>query len=188
MALSKPAIVEAGLGILDAYGLGDLSMRRVADVLGVQAGALYYHVPNKQSLLAALSDEILGAASVPDETQVEPWLRAWATGLRAALLARRDGAELVASSLAVGLGKTNPTGQGSRVLLVHGVAQPEATMATLLHFVLGHVLEEQTQSQLHVLGVIDAFDADEALSRFDWGIDLIVAGVREASNDASIRE
>ena len=59
MALSRAAIVDAGLGILDAYGLGDLSMRRVADALGVQAGALYYHVPNKQSLLAALSDEVL---------------------------------------------------------------------------------------------------------------------------------
>ena len=34
--LSRGAIVDAGLGILDAYGLGDLSMRRVADMLGVQ--------------------------------------------------------------------------------------------------------------------------------------------------------
>ncbi|NHB85831.1 TetR family transcriptional regulator [Tessaracoccus sp. HDW20] len=62
MALSKGAIIGAGLSILDAYGLGDLSMRRVAETLGVQAGALYYHVPNKQSLLAALSDEIVRAA------------------------------------------------------------------------------------------------------------------------------
>ena len=66
MALSRAAIVDAGLGILDAYGLGDLSMRRVADALGVQAGALYYHVPNKQSLLAALSDEVLAEGDVVD--------------------------------------------------------------------------------------------------------------------------
>ena len=76
MALTRRAIVEAGLRILDEYGLGDLSMRRVADALGVQAGALYYHVPNKQSLLAAVADEIL-AAQPPADEQVGPivdWL------------------------------------------------------------------------------------------------------------------
>ena len=54
MALTKRAVVEAAGAILDEFGLADLSMRRVADVLGVQPGALYYHVPNKQSLLCLL--------------------------------------------------------------------------------------------------------------------------------------
>ena len=70
MALSRAAITGAGLEILDIYGLGDLSMRRVADTLGVQAGALYYHVPNKQSLLAALADEVATLASRFDCTFV----------------------------------------------------------------------------------------------------------------------
>ena len=33
--MSKAGIVDAALGILDQYGLADLSMRRIADALGV---------------------------------------------------------------------------------------------------------------------------------------------------------
>ena len=36
--LTKGRIVDAGLRILDSWGLGDLSMRRVADELGVKIG------------------------------------------------------------------------------------------------------------------------------------------------------
>ncbi|HOA27013.1 MAG TPA: TetR family transcriptional regulator, partial [Arachnia sp.] len=127
MALSRAAIVDAGLGILDAYGLGDLSMRRVADALGVQAGALYYHVPNKQSLLAALSDEVLAEVPEPDQgLAAGEWLAVWADGVRAALLARRDGAELVASSLALGLGGVD-LAPPARRLADAGNPRPDAT-------------------------------------------------------------
>ena len=65
VSLTKPDVVRAGVEILDAYGLGDLSMRRLAERLGVKAGALYWHVANKQSLLAAVSDEILAVDGGP---------------------------------------------------------------------------------------------------------------------------
>lgn len=38
VSLTKPDVVRAGVEILDAYGLGDLSMRRLAERLGVKAG------------------------------------------------------------------------------------------------------------------------------------------------------
>lgn len=180
MALNRRAIVEAGLGILDAYGLGDLSMRRVADMLGVQAGALYYHVPNKQSLLAALSDEILSEVSDPPAgAAVADWLVEWAGTLRRVLLGRRDAAELVASSLALGLGAVDPAASGRERLTTDGVEQPEASMAALLHFVLGHVVEEQTRAQMHALGVLADFDAAGSEARFDWGLGMIVRGVKQ---------
>ncbi|MBD4209720.1 TetR family transcriptional regulator, partial [Xanthomonas citri pv. citri] len=50
--LTAQDVVDAAVGILQDFGMGDLSMRRVAAVLGVQASALYWHVPDKQSLLA----------------------------------------------------------------------------------------------------------------------------------------
>lgn len=59
MALTKTEIISTALGILDAYGLNDLTMRRLADSLDVKASALYWHVANKQSLLAELVDKIL---------------------------------------------------------------------------------------------------------------------------------
>ena len=106
MALTKQAIVGAALAILDDYGLADLTMRRVADSLGVRAGALYYHVPNKQSLLAAVADHILAerpAVSTPGDPGET--LRLWGRGLRSVLLTHRDAAELVASTQVLGLGE-----------------------------------------------------------------------------------
>lgn len=179
MALSRDGIVEAGLTILDEYGLGDLSMRRVADALGVQAGALYYHVPNKQSLLAAIADEILRVPSAAEERGgVSRDLSTWAHDLRTALLRHRDAAELVASAHALGLGTVDPTAAGRALLAADGHPEPEATMAALLHFVLGHVVEEQTREQMHALGVLDHFDAAAAQRHFEVGVETFVRGVR----------
>lgn len=178
MALSRRAIVDAALRILDQYGLGDLSMRRVADALGVQAGALYYHVPNKQSLLAAVADHILATARRPgDDVGLTEWLTGWAGDLRGALLAHRDAAELVASAHALGLGAVDPCAAGRSRLAAAGVAEPAASMAALLHFVLGHVTEEQTQAQMHQLGLVAHVDASEAERDFAWGLSLFTTGV-----------
>lgn len=182
MALTRNAIIAAGLGILDDYGLADVSMRRVAEALGVQAGALYYHVPNKQSLLAAVADEILAAVGdEPAETSrdggVGVRLESWAHGLRAALLTHRDAAELVASTLAMGLGTVDPCAGGRSLLAAAGRPEPAATMAALLHFVLGHVTEEQTTAQMAALGVIPRHDPTVSERDFAWGVSLLVRGV-----------
>ena len=44
MQLSPERITDAALAILAEYGLGDVSMRRVAAALGVAPGALYWHL------------------------------------------------------------------------------------------------------------------------------------------------
>ena len=59
MALEAEEIVLAALDLLKTYGLSDVTMRRVAQELGVQPGALYWHFKNKQSLLVALGNLIL---------------------------------------------------------------------------------------------------------------------------------
>ena len=47
-------IVEAARVLLEQDGPQALSMRRVADRLGIRAPSLYEHIPNKQALEAAL--------------------------------------------------------------------------------------------------------------------------------------
>ncbi|SHJ56255.1 transcriptional regulator, TetR family [Tessaracoccus bendigoensis DSM 12906] len=184
MALTREAIIEAGLNILDTYGLGDLSMRRVADVLGVQAGALYYHVPNKQSLLAALSDEIVRSVLPPSpDAEVDLWLTEWASGLRDALMSRRDGAEVVASSLAVGLGTQQPARQAEERLSAASMPHPEAIAATLLHFVLGHAVEEQTRGQMAELGIVEGGAPEEGAQRFSLGVKIIVRGAQTLAKE-----
>ena len=47
-------IVDAALELLEAEGPGGLSMRRVADRVGIRAPSIYEHVPDKRTLEAAV--------------------------------------------------------------------------------------------------------------------------------------
>jgi TetR/AcrR family tetracycline transcriptional repressor len=49
--LNRAELVEGALAIVDAEGLPALTMRRLADALGVEAMSLYHHVPSKDVLL-----------------------------------------------------------------------------------------------------------------------------------------
>jgi AcrR family transcriptional regulator len=55
-ALSPRAreIVDAARAIIDAEGLGALTMRHIGERLGIRAPSLYKHFPDKQSLEAAV--------------------------------------------------------------------------------------------------------------------------------------
>ncbi len=179
MALTAERIVNAACAILDAYGLADLTMRRVADSLGVKAGALYWHFANKQSLLAAVADRILAESRGEEDVSAEDDLHQWATNLRSRLLQHRDAAELVASTRATGLGGVDPAEGAREMLQATGIGKEEADpMAqAFVHFVLGHVMEEQTRSQLVALGVVGEFDPVRSQRYFDAGVRVLVAGV-----------
>lgn len=179
MALTRAEVVDAALGILDEYGLADLSMRRVAAKLDVAPGALYHHVENKQTLLAGVADEILGQVVCP----AGPWREAipgWALNLRAALMEHRDSADLVASSRAFGLVTVDVLERPVLVLAAGGIPEPTARQAasTLLHFVLGHVAEEQARRYWVQLAApaTDAGAEAEEIGRLRGGVELILNG------------
>lgn len=58
--LRVDTIVDAGISIADADGLGAVSMRRVADQLGVGTMSLYGHVPTKTDLVDLMVDTVYG--------------------------------------------------------------------------------------------------------------------------------
>lgn len=178
MPMRRRDVVVTALGILDRYGLADLTMRRIAAALEVQVGALYHHVANKQTLLAALADEILADLPEPVGTPGEIVL-VWARAFRAALLAHRDGAELVASVLSMRLARTSPieqlAGLLAQPLAGHRVEVP-VVAATVVHLVLGHVIDEQGHAQLVEVGVAVPEEGDPA-ETFEAGVRLLVAGL-----------
>lgn len=183
MALEKADIVAAALAILDDYGLADLSMRRVADALGVKAGALYWHVANKQTLLAAVADQVLAQVSDVDAGQ-DPRraLVAWAQDLRRVLLGHRDSAELVATALASGLCQVDPVAGATDLLGRSGSAQEAAWGAgAVLHLVLGHVAEEQNVQLFSQLGSLGPVEANAQGEAFDHGVEALVRGLVEMS-------
>ncbi len=56
--LTKEAILDAALLVLQRDGMDGLSMRRVADELGTGPASLYWHVRNKDELLQLLFERI----------------------------------------------------------------------------------------------------------------------------------
>lgn len=184
MPLTRSQVVTAGVEILDAYGLADLSMRRLADRLGVKAGALYWHVANKQTLLAAISDEILAVPGGPCDQPgsglgLGEGVRRWAHAMRRVLLDHHDGAELVASTIAVGLGEVDPTARLLDFLVDQPMSRRRATAVcrAVTHLVLGHTMDEQTRHQLHDLAVVAAVDPAADVEDFEVAVDLLVAGL-----------
>jgi TetR/AcrR family transcriptional regulator, tetracycline repressor protein len=63
--LSRETIVEAALRVLDQDGAAGFSMRRLADELGSGAGAVYWHVANKEQLLQLVFDRVIGELPLP---------------------------------------------------------------------------------------------------------------------------
>ncbi|MFJ9367146.1 TetR/AcrR family transcriptional regulator [Nocardia sp. NPDC101769] len=56
--LTRAAIVDTAITLADESGLDSLSMRRIADRMNSGAMSLYRHIPNKDTLLAAMTDEV----------------------------------------------------------------------------------------------------------------------------------
>lgn len=151
--IDRQRLITAATGLLTEHGLADLSMRRVATVLGVQPSALYWHVKDKQSLLAAVVDSLLDALELPELTG-EPHadLRARALAFYQAALSIRDGAELISSVIALGTG-----GYLVRQSLVETRADTHL-VDTVLALLLGNAAIVQQRAQARELGVTDLLD------------------------------
>jgi len=101
--LDQAQVVRAALALLDEVGLDELTMRRLADRLGVKAASLYRHVRNKDELLALLGDEI--SSEIPFPRTTGSWrtqLIEMAWNVRRGLLVHRDAARVLANTPPVG--------------------------------------------------------------------------------------
>ncbi|MGY4923919.1 TetR/AcrR family transcriptional regulator [Streptomyces sp. 900105755] len=61
-ALSRERIVEAAVELLDTAGESGLTFRALTERLATGPGAIYWHVANKDELLAAATDAVVAAA------------------------------------------------------------------------------------------------------------------------------
>ncbi len=89
-ALNVDSIVAAAVELIEADGLGALTMRRLATRLGCSPMALYRHVSDKQELMGAIADYYLADLELPDTEGLE-WqdaIVAVATAVHEAFLER----------------------------------------------------------------------------------------------------
>lgn len=63
--LTRERVLRAALRLADEEGLESLSMRRLAQELGVEAMSLYNHVAGKDDLLDGIADLVVGEIEVP---------------------------------------------------------------------------------------------------------------------------
>jgi AcrR family transcriptional regulator len=99
--LDREQVVSAALALADEAGLDAVSLRRVADRLGVTPMALYRHVASKDDLLDAMADRLYGELDLP--APGDPWwdtLAGLARSTRETLLARPWSVPLFARPLA----------------------------------------------------------------------------------------
>lgn len=96
--LERDMICAAGLRILEEEGFDALSLRKIADALGVQTPALYWHVHDRSELYGLMAEAMLREAleSIDGELTGREWLIAFGQALRAGHSRRRDSAKLVA--------------------------------------------------------------------------------------------
>ena len=182
MRYHRDDVVERALAVLDTWGLADLTMRRLGSELGVQPSAIYHHFAHIQTLLAAVADAII--ARGPHHDAPGAWdvrVAAVCSDLRDALLAYRDGAELVATAYSFGLGGAAPYDALVGALGDAGLdAELVPTAArTLLHFVFGHATDEQTHLQAGSAGAIE--DGPRTESDFAVGLGIVLDGIRARS-------
>jgi AcrR family transcriptional regulator len=82
--LSEDLIVESAIRLIRTQGVGDLSMRNLADELGVTAMAIYHYVGNKEALLGLATGRIMATV------QLLPADRPWQERLTRLLLDLQD--------------------------------------------------------------------------------------------------
>jgi AcrR family transcriptional regulator len=63
--LSRARALSAAVALADAEGLESLTMRRLAQELGVEAMSLYHHVKNKTDILDGMVEMVFGEIELP---------------------------------------------------------------------------------------------------------------------------
>lgn len=88
--LSRDRVLRAAMTLADEGGIESLSMRGLAQQLGVEAMSLYHHVRNKEDLLAGMLDAVYAEIELPSSEG--DWLadmRRTATSFHRVLLQHR---------------------------------------------------------------------------------------------------
>jgi TetR/AcrR family tetracycline transcriptional repressor len=200
--LDQARTVETALALLDDSGLDALTMRRLADAMGVQAGALYRYFHTKDDLLTAMAERMV--ADISAQADGADWsdrLSGLARALRRALLAHRDGARVFAGTHSTGPNTLGFADTCIGVLRDAGFTDADATRAlmAMVHFTIGHTLEEQAALRPeggspadpdvlreavssggypHLRAALPTLTEPDYAPHFEFGLALLVAGLK----------
>jgi AcrR family transcriptional regulator len=143
--VTRERAVASAIALADSDGLPALTMRKLAEALGIEAMSLYHHVANKEDLIDGMIDFVFGEIDLPSEkANWKVGIRRRSDSVRAVLLRHRWAVGIMES-------RTSP---GPSILRHHdavigclrrgGLSVPMAAHAFALidSYVYGFVLQE----------------------------------------------
>lgn len=157
--LTPKRIVDAAVQVADEGGVRALTMRRIAGSLGVEAMALYHHVPNKRTILDGVVDAVFEEMGLPEQTP--DWRtsiadHAWVA--RRAISRHRWILAMIESGDHVGPGRLRRHNALLGVLLDAGFSPADAIQASSLldSYIHGFALQEDQQQRSSGASVTEA--------------------------------
>jgi AcrR family transcriptional regulator len=82
--LSKERVLRAAVLLTDEGGVASLTMRKLAETLGVEAMSLYYYVADKDEILDGMADLVFGEIDLPSREAD------WKAAMRQRAISARD--------------------------------------------------------------------------------------------------
>jgi AcrR family transcriptional regulator len=145
--LTRAAIVDAAIVLVERQGVAALTMRKLGAELGVEAMALYHHFPNRESLVDAIGQRLLEPLEVL--TLAGDWqaaARLLAVALRTIAVARPASFQLVGLNPLDGARSLEPVERLLDTMLVNGLtpAQALASYRATVSYARGYALAEAT--------------------------------------------
>jgi TetR/AcrR family transcriptional regulator, tetracycline repressor protein len=200
--LSREVVVAAALQVLESAGGEALTMRRVADQIGVSASSLYGYVANKEELVQLVLDRIFEDVVVPPTGSWQETLREFGRALLA-MYRRHPGVAALTLGRVTVTPSMLPLGERvGRELRAAGLPdQVTAFVGDLAGLYVGAFAYELDVAPLAGQGKeffeqfaawikslpVDRFPntvalADTAVAgstddRFEWGMDVIIRGL-----------
>ena len=150
MKINREMVMRAGLKLLNEEGFEQLTLRRLAEQLHVQAATIYWHFKSKEDLLDEMASTVLaeGVNKLLPKKRSEGWM-VWAEtfgkGLRKTLLACRDGARMVSGTKLTNDEFLKATDCIGSRFIEEGFTLRAATVmgATIFNYTMSFVIEEQ---------------------------------------------
>ena len=84
--LSRERVLDSAIRVADQGGIESLTMRKLAQALGVEAMSLYNHVANKNDILDGIVDLVVGEIELPSAGDWKAAIRTYAISAHEALL------------------------------------------------------------------------------------------------------
>lgn len=203
IVLSREAILNAALELLEQSGIEALSMRVLASALDSRASSIYYYFSAKDRLLEAMAARIVeGVADGIDRSASrDEVIRLLARRFRSALLQHRDGGRLFAGTFPIDASVFELSDVALAAMLGAGMSERDSVDAAfnLFYLIIGSVIEQQAQQRqfddLDQADVRDRFGAlaaskypavqqcieeimdDDSQRRFERGLSFYLAGL-----------